>query len=224
MAEFSGKKCSSPGCGKDAIFRCPQCVELEIITKSCFCSQICFNNNWKEHKQQHIAKIPCQIYVHDDEAIHRWTVRAHGDISPGAFEINKFVARTTPDSNKDEVELSFYCRMRQCIVDCHPPKIYVDEEFYTQVVLDRTFEAPSWNEFKASSVRNLSIDCGLMLGFVSRDATLYTEETILQQQQCDNTPILMCGADDPDAWVNDRHIAESIDRKSGNKKKKRTGK
>lgn len=222
MAEFSGKKCSSPGCDKDAIFQCPQCVELEIITKSCFCSQICFNYNWKEHKKQHIVKIPCQIYVHDDEAIHRWTVRAHGDISPGAFDINYFVARTTPDSKKDEVELSFYCRIRQCIVDSMP-KIYVDEEFYTQVVLDRTFEAPSWNEFKASSVRNLSIDSGIMLGFVSRNATLHTEETILQQQG-DNTPILLYSASDPDRGRIDRQIAESIDRKSGTNKKKRTGK
>ena len=222
MAEFSssGKKCSSPGCDKDAIFQCPQCVELELITKSSFCSQICFNNNWKAHKKQHISKIPCQIYVHDDEAIHRWTIRAHGDISVGTFETHCFVARTTPDSNKDEVELSFYCRFRQCIVDSMP-KIYVDEEFYTQVILNRTFEAPSWNEFKASSVRNLSIDCGIMLGFVSRNATLLTEETILQQD--DDTPIQLYGASDPDRRRIDRQIAESI-RKSGKNKKKRTGK
>ena len=211
MAGFSGTKCSTPGCDKDAVFQCPRCLKLELINKTYFCSQICFNNNWKEHKTQHVAKMPFQLYVHDTEAIHRWAGRAYGDVPAGEYEIKHYAPRTTPDSNKDEVELSFYCRLRQCIVDTLP-KIYIDEEFYTRYILDRTYGAPTWNEFKASSVRNISIDCGILFGFVNKNAEVFTEELILQEDN--NVPLEIYSKGDPDLARRDRQMMRDYKKKN----------
>ena len=47
-------KCNGAACSQEASFICPVCKKLGIEeTLSSFCSQECFNANWKEHKLQH---------------------------------------------------------------------------------------------------------------------------------------------------------------------------
>lgn len=50
-------QCAAPNCSKPGTLRCPTCVKLEIdlVAESLFCSQECFRNNWKSHKDLHTA-------------------------------------------------------------------------------------------------------------------------------------------------------------------------
>jgi methionyl aminopeptidase len=48
----SGHICSSSGCEAEAKLSCPSCIKLGIKGYY-FCTQVCFKNNWKEHKSVH---------------------------------------------------------------------------------------------------------------------------------------------------------------------------
>lgn len=46
------KLCETPSCNKEAKFKCPTCLKLDIEASS-FCSQECFKQNWDDHKKLH---------------------------------------------------------------------------------------------------------------------------------------------------------------------------
>ena len=52
MSKIVVVKCEVVDCKKDASFCCPVCLKLGI-SGSVYCSQPCFQNNWKNHKKIH---------------------------------------------------------------------------------------------------------------------------------------------------------------------------
>jgi methionyl aminopeptidase len=51
----SERNCSSKGCSNTAKMQCPTCSKLNL-DPSFFCSQSCFKDNWKDHKEKHVVE------------------------------------------------------------------------------------------------------------------------------------------------------------------------
>jgi hypothetical protein len=79
-------------CGKPSTMQCPKCREIGL-TPSHYCSQTCFKNNWKTHKDKHTAEKPlCNIPTMTE--IERAMFNFTGPLRPGLMSPKRFVPLT----------------------------------------------------------------------------------------------------------------------------------
>jgi methionyl aminopeptidase len=80
-------KCEA--CGKPATMQCPKCREIGL-TPSHFCSQTCFKENWKTHKDKHVNEKPaCTIPTMTE--IEKASFNFPGTLRPGLMTPKRFV-------------------------------------------------------------------------------------------------------------------------------------
>lgn len=81
-------------CGKPSTMQCPKCREIGL-TPSHFCSQTCFKESWKTHKDKHTSEKPaCTIPTMTD--IERSMFNFTGPLRPGLMSPKRFVPLNIP--------------------------------------------------------------------------------------------------------------------------------
>ena len=93
----------------------------------------------------------------------RWSIIATEDFDQS--KILPFVDRTIGHSEEVDTALSFYDDFEQAIIPTeYVPPVYINEQWWNDVLLKWTLTKATWEEFKSSNVRLVGISAGMCLG------------------------------------------------------------